>query len=172
MDIELYESVVKKCTPPLYRYCSYRLKYNHQLTEEAVNDTFRVLFEKWDTLVIDDSIIRYLYRVADNFVMQARERDNKYYSKHSSLEEAMDEGALAEPLYLDDYFHDIDAEDEFVRDVIASLPEEYKTIFKHRYIERKTIMEIVELTGIPYSSLRLRLAKIEEYVKCQVKNNY
>lgn len=171
-DIELYESVVKKCTPPLYKYCSYRLKYDHQLTEEAVNDTLRILFIKWDTLDITDDILRYLYRVADNCIKQARKRDNKYYSQHVSFEEAMEEGMLAEPLYLDDYFHDIDTDKLFIQNAVESLPEEYQRIFKYRYVDRKTIFEIVELTGIPYSSVRLRLMKIEEYIKCQVKNNY
>lgn len=172
MDIELYESVVRKCTPPLYRYCSYRLSFNQQLVEETVNDVMRILFIKWDTLEITDDILRYLYRVADNCIKQARERDYEYYSVHSSFEEAMDEGKICEPAYFDDYFHDIDEDELFIQKVVETLPEEYQRIFKYRYIDKKTIVKIVELTGIPYSSVRLRLMKIEEYIKCQVKNNY
>lgn len=172
MDIELYESVVRSNSAPLYRYCSYRLKHDHQLTEEAVNDVMRILFMKWDTLDITDDILRYLYRVADNCIMQARERDKKYYSKHSSLEEAIDEGIVNEPVYFNDYFHDTNASELFIRKVVGTLPAEQQRIFKYRYLDGKTIFEIVSLTGIAYSSVRLRLKKIEEYVKYQISNNY
>lgn len=172
MDIEVYESIVRKYTLTLYRYCGYRLSFNQQLVEEAVNDVLRILFIKWDTLEINDSIISYLYRVADNCIKQAKDRDCKYYSVHSSFEEAMDEGKICEPAYFDDYFHDIDEDELFIQKVVESLPEDYRRIFKYRYIDKKTIVEIVELTGIPYLSVRLRLMKIEECVRSQVENNY
>lgn len=172
MDIKAYESVVKKHSPALYRYCLYRLSFNEQLVEETVNDILRVLFIKWDTLDLNNDILPYLYRVADNCIMQAKERDHKYYSAHSSLEEAIEEGIISETHYCDDYFHDLDAENAFIQEVIKNLPEEYQIIFKYRFYDKKTIAEIALLTNIPYSSLRLRIIKIEEYIRCQVKNNY
>lgn len=172
MDTQAFEDIVRKYSPALHRYCSHRLSYDHQLAEEAVNDTMKILFLKWDTLEINDNIIRYLYRVADNCIKQARERNSKYYSKHISFEEAEKEGIYDEPLYLDDYFHDPVSEEKFLNDISQSLSEEYQTIFQYRYISGKSLMEIVKLTGIPYSTVRLRLTKILEYVKKQIKYNY
>lgn len=172
MDTQVFEEIVKNCTPPLYRYCSYRLSYNHQLTEEAVNDIWRILFVKWDSLDINENIMGYLYRVADNCIKQAKERDFKYYSHHSSYDRELHEGTITEPYYFDDYFHDQNSEEEFISDMVESLSDEYKSIFIYRYIEKRTITEIAEITHLPYSSVRIRLKKIEAYVKREVINNY
>ena len=73
---------------------------------------------------------------------------------------------------MDDYFHDLNSEDKFIAEVIESLPDESKDLFKYRFIEKKTITETSEIIHMPYSSLRMRLKKIEEYIKCQVIKNY
>jgi len=172
MNVELYESIVKKYTPYLYKYCSHRLEYDRQLTEEAVNDTMRILFVKWDTLDIGEHILKYLCRVADNCIMQVRERENRYYSRHISPEKIIKRGMPGKLSYFDDYFHDPETEEAFIKDTVEELPEEYKTIFTYRYVDRKTIMEVAELTGMPYSTLRFHLAKIEEYIEQKVKKYY
>ncbi len=168
-DLTKYEEIVRKYTKQIYKYCYYNLNYNEYLTDEAVNDVMRILFERWDTLDVDYNIRAWLYRVADNCIKHSLSRYARYYSHIDSLDESIKEGKLNGAKYYDEYFKDDSAEDEYMDKIISSLPDEYKEIFKMRYIEKRTIQETSEILGIPYASLYLRLKKIEVAVKKEIE---
>lgn len=172
IDLIKYEDLVRKHTQPLYKYCYCKLNFNKELADETVNDVMRTLFEKWDKLNIDDSIRAWLYRVADNYIKHNLKRHYRYYSQNDSLEETMENRGLDDVRYYDEYFCDDLSDEKYIERIIASLPDEYKEIFRLRYIEKKTISETSKIVGIPYSSLHLRLTKIEAAVKKEIKKNF
>lgn len=170
VDIEKYEFIVEKYTRPLFQYCYYRLDENSALTEETMDDIMHLLYQKWESLDVDGNIRAWLYRVADNTIKYNKKKYNKYYKHTISLEEAIDDNKLDHLQYCDDYFNDYDInEDEYLDKIKNVLPDEYKNIFVYRYIEKKTLVETSKLTGIPYSSLRLRIDKLEKTIKEEVK---
>ena len=169
IDLKKYEDIVREYTPPLYKYCYCKLSFNKALTDETVNDVMRILFEKWDTLDLDDNIRAWLYRVADNCIKHNLSQYNCYYSHVDSLEERIENKKLDDLEYCDEYFNNDEVEEEYIDKIIHSLPGEYKEIFKLRYLEKKTIAETASIVGIPYASVHLRLAKIEFIVKKEIK---
>ncbi len=170
VDNNEFTCIVKKYRKSLFKYCYYRLSENKTLTEETVDDIIHVLYRKWDTLDRGSNIRAYLYRVADNCIKHNLENYNRYYNHNESLEEIAENNRFGCVGQYDDYFKDDESsEDEYIEKIKAALPDEYTEIFIYRYIEKKTLMEISELTRIPYSSLRLRIVKIEKLIRDEIK---
>lgn len=169
VDIIMYENIVERYTQPLYKYCYCRLHFDKTLTEETVNDIMILLFEKWDKLDIDNNIRAWLYRVADNCIKEKLRSHNRYYSNNDSLEEVIENNKFNDIHYFDEYFSSDLTEEKYIERILESLSDEYKEIFKLRFIEKKTISETAKLVDIPYASLHLRLTKIEAIVRKEIK---
>ena len=170
VDNNEYLCIVKKYRKPLFKYCYYRLMNNKTLTEETIDDIFHILYKKWDTLDFNNNIRAYLYRIADNRIKRTLENFNQYYKFNESLEEAIENNKFDHIYQCDDYFTDDEfSESKNIERIKQSLPQEFQEIFVYRYIEKKTLVETAELTGIPYSSLRLRISKIEKIIRDEVK---
>lgn len=169
VDITKYESIVRMYTQPLYKYCYCRLHCDKSLTDETVNDVMRILFEKWDKLETDENIKAWLYRVADNCIKHNLREHARYYSHNESLEEKVENKKFDDIQRSDEYFSDDTNEEACMERILNSLPDEYKEIFRLRFIEKKTISETAKLVGIPYTSLYLRLTKIEAMVRKEIK---
>ncbi len=170
VDLNEYERIVKKYRKPLFKYCYYRLNGNIDLTEETIDDILHVLWRKWHTLDINGNVRAWLYRVADKEILRHLKNYNRYYKHNESLEAAIEDRRIDHLEYRDIYFAGNDiSEDEYMEKICDSLSEEYKLIFRCRYIEQKTLMETSTLLEIPYSSLRLRISKLEVMVRKKVE---
>ena len=168
VDNNEFMRILQTYSTPIFKYCYFRLLQNKALTEETVNDIFSVLYQKWDSLDFGN-IRAYLYRVADNCIKHNLSNYNRYYQHIESLEEAVENNKLNFAEQYDEYFTDDETPEEvYIEKIKQALPDEYREIFTYRYIEKKTLMETSELTGIPYSSVRLRLIKIEKIVRDEV----
>lgn len=166
VDINEYERIVRQYRKALFRYCYYRLNEDINLTEETFDDIIHVLYKKWDSLDFQRDIRSWLFSVADIEIKQALRRYKRYYTYNLSLDESLENGDLSHIECYDEYFKDDTMQTEEYVDIIKEkLPDDFKDIFNYRYIEKKTLTETSELTGIPYSTLRLRLAKLEKTVK-------
>lgn len=168
MDLQKFEQIVDKYRKQLFRYCYYRLGENKPLADETINDIIYLLYNKWDTLDVDDNIRAWLYRAADRIVKQNLKKHNRYYNKFESLEAVVEDHILSGAEYYDEYFINDSSIEDYVEMLRDALPVEYRKIFKYRYIEKRTLQDIVELTGIPYSSLRLKISKIEILIKAEI----
>ena len=172
-DNEKFEYIVEKYKQEIYDYCCHKLKDNIPLADESTRDVFLTLFKKWDNLEVGEYIRAWLYRTADNCILHNASKNKKYYSHIVSLEEGLEKHDIAHLIYYDEYFaFDPAQEDKYIEQIMEVLPEEYKIIFKYRYIEKKTINETSKLVGIPYASLYLRLTKIESIVRDEIKKNF
>ena len=170
VDNNKYMRIVIQYRKPLFQYCYYRLMHNKTLAEETMDDILHVLYKKWDTINPDGNVRAYLYRVADNCIKHNLEKYNRYYKHNESIEEAIENNKLDYMFQYDDYFDGDELTDErYIEQIKQALPEDYREIFSYRYIEKKTLNEVSSLTGIPYSSLRLRISKIERMVKNEIK---
>lgn len=169
VDIEKYNKIVRKYTQPLYKYCYKRLHKDKQLAEDTVIDIMDVLRQKWDKLDIGENIRAWLYRVADNCIKHSLRKYDDFYSNNTSLEEKLENHPVEGIQCYDEYFSDENSEEEYIKRIIAALPDEYKEIFRLRYIEKKTIKETAELVKMPYTSVHLRLTKIEPLVREEIR---
>ena len=170
-DIHEFEKIADKYRKPLFKYCYYRLHNDTTLAEETVNDVFLVLYKKWDELDLTGNIRAYLYRVADNCIKHNLESHNKYYAHVVSTDDKEEAASFIDAGYLDDYFGEHAEIDtyEYICRIKDSLPTEYQEIYDYRYIQKKTLTEISAIIGLPYSTLRLRLSKLDPLIRKEIK---
>ena len=166
-----FEKIAEKYRKPLFKYCYYRLRSDKVLAEETVNDVFVALYKKWDELNLNGNIRAWLYRVADNCIKHNLESYNKFYSHVISIDEAIENHGLSDIGIMDEYFDETDDEtiEKYIYRIKDFLPTEYQEIYEYRYIQKKTLTEISEHIGIPYSTLRLRLCKLEPMILNEIK---
>ena len=93
---------------------------------------------------------------------------NRYYSHINSLEENIENKKFDNFEYYDEYFTNDLMEEEYINRIIDSLPDDFKEIFKLRYLEKKTIAETASILGMPYSTMYLRLTKVEAAVRKEI----
>lgn len=172
-DLNEYIRIVEKYRKPLFKYCYYRLQQDQTLAEETFDDVIHVLYQKWDSLDVGEHIRAYLYRVADRCIKRSLEKHRRYYRHNESLDEALEAHRLEPGEYCDVYFQREElSEEEAIAKIRETLPVEYRPLFVHRYIEKKTLMEISAQTGIPYSSLRLRIGKLERLIRDEIRKMF
>lgn len=165
-DEKLFEKIFNEYADALYKYCYLKLS-SKELSEEVVNDTFKVLYIKWDTVDTDADVRPYLYRIADNCIRSALRRENKYYDNNQPLQQAYEDGQLDRAVSYDEYFYV--STEEYYEIIQNELPDEYKKLFVYRFVQKMTIENISETTGVPYSSVRLRLRKLKKLIRKEIK---
>ena len=161
MNIEKYNQIVESKYSKLLKYCLLRLSFVKPDAEEVTDDVFVTLFLKWDELDLSDNISAWLYRVADNCIKRfiaKKSRDESLNDHMETIEQFNNsEDEIAELIEQISYKQKLD-------EIIGMLPENLKDIFVYRFIEEKTLQEIEKLTGIPYSTVRLRIKKAKSMV--------
>lgn len=169
-DEEKFNAIVAKHSKALWLYCFDKLK-KKELADETLNDIFMVLWKKWDHVDVNGNVRAYLYRVADFCIRHNQSKDSKYYNRNDSYEQEVSN--LETYSYTDVYFGDKPEEESNNMQIIKqSLDSEYQEIFEYRYIQKKTIEEIVNIMSIPYSTLRYRLMKMEKKIREIIKKTF
>ncbi len=169
-DEEKFNAIVSEHSKALWLYCFNKLK-KKDLADETLNDILSVLWKKWDRIDTENNIRAYLYRVADVCIKHNQSKAFKYYERNDSYEQTISN--LEGYSYTDVYFNDKPGEESNNLLIIKrSLDSEYQEIFEYRYIQKKTIEEIVGIMNIPYSTLRYRLLKMEKRIREIIEKNF
>ena len=163
-DLSKFEAEARKYQSAVVRYCYGVLGGDRELALEVFDDVLEVLYKKWDRIDTEADILPWLLRVADNLSKNALRRKRKYYSNVVPLPDGEDGGEVS---VRDEYFQ-ID-EDKTVGKIENELPEEDRRLFHGRFVDKKTLKELETETGIPYSTLRIRLKKIEATVRERIE---
>lgn len=173
VDPQTFERTVRKYQRMLVGYLWRRLGYDEGLTLETFDDVICVLYRRWDDVDVGENIAPWLFRVADNCIRANVRKNERYYSRHIPLDDAG--GALRSQDFAvnDSYFDNSGmTEEELIGAVRDSLPEGMRELFTYRFIEKRTIEEISEMTGVPYSTLRYRLMKTEAAARRKIKDMF
>ena len=167
-DTNEYERIVREWSLRMYEYCRYRLAEYGDFADDTVNEVFLTLYKKWDEAPINGNIGAYLYRTADNCVRNQIKKQRRYDKRiFRSGETDVEENA---GMTFDEYFaNDGFSERSGMVYVYNKLPDEYKTLFKLRYVDKLKLEDITAQTDIKYSALRLRLFKMEPIIKKYIK---
>ena len=163
-DLLKFETAARKYQSAVVRYCYARVGGDGELALEVFDDVLEILYKKWDRIDTTEDILPWLLRVADNMSKNALRRKRKYYSNVVPLPDGTDGGEIA---VRDEYFQI--GEDETIVKIEDNLPEADRRLFHLRFVEKKTLKELEGVTGIPYSTLRIRLKKIERTVRERIE---
>jgi RNA polymerase sigma factor (sigma-70 family) len=160
-----YDDMYKKYYNLIYKFCLSNLYHDQYRAEEAAAETFIVLYNKWNT-IHKDKLLNWLYKTARYCIKVIKK---KYTDDHKAV--------VSLDLYEDYLFADISESMEINPESVYQMKQmikneldmEYQLLFQYRYIDNKTLKEIVLLTGIPYSTLRYRLKETERLRKGIIK---
>ena len=142
--------------------CYPKLGGDEDAAAGAVDETFFILWKKRGRVRIGDGTATWLYRTADNRVKKAMTKKARYAAGIDGNEESDRTAALAES---DVYFRSDAPEDDAVEKVRDALPAEYRELFRMRFMEKMTLFDVSEATGLPYSTLRRRIARMTLVVR-------
>ena len=165
-----FSEFVRTYRADLYRYCRSRTGNDTFLADEVLSVTLAVLYKKWDTLERGENIKAYAFKVANLCAKNVMKNHARYYRRNSSLEAALSEGVLKDEEYYDKYFADDTPVSEYLERIEGALNEEDRLLFRLGFVEKKSSREISGITGMPYTTVRYRLFKIESAVREEIKN--
>lgn len=163
---KISDEFIEKYRIPIYKYCYCKLKFDVELTDKTVSDIWITVIKKAEKLRSGSDIKAYLYRVADKCILHNLSRKKSEASRKMSYDDV-----AGETYTIDEYFSDDRTEEELAQDLALALPEEDRELFTQRFIQKLTIQDISERTGVPYSTIRLHIERIKKHIKRILKEN-
>ncbi|MBR6916798.1 MAG: sigma-70 family RNA polymerase sigma factor [Clostridia bacterium] len=145
----------------IFKYCFVSLLFDRHLAEEAVNEVCVIVLKKKDNLN-GKHIDAYLYRVADNVIKRLRSEKEERRRREVPLESYY--SSVEKLSTTDNYFESRYDDEKYAEKIYQELPDDLKEIFRLRFAESMALKEIAARTGIPYSTVRLRIEKIKKYI--------
>ena len=168
IDNYQFEELYKRFYAPVYKYCLVRLSFDRDSAADAADNVFMTLYEKRDRIDPGERIGMWLYRAADNYIKKAYLKAKRYYSMIDGEIDPDDPGDAELFSSWDRYFKDETPEEDMIMRIGESVPEEYRELFRLRYVEKKTLNEIAERLGVPYSTLRRRISKMDLEIRREI----
>ena len=171
IDCAEFDAIYVKYKGQIRKYCYLKLgsaSMGDRLAEEAADDVFMVLYEKWDSLDRGDGLRAWLYRTAEN-VVKNKARAERRRAPDLYIEEfAVKDGA--EALAASDvHFEDDVTEEKFAGHMRSVLDDDDFSLYKKRFIDKKTYDDIAAEESAAYSTVRRRSLKLETAVRREIR---
>lgn len=146
----------------IYRYCLSRLK-NNEMTEDCVQETFLVLYNKFLAGEEIAYIKAFLMKTASNFILK----------KFDEIKRAQSTVTLDEVINIPSQSEDVDERltfEEYSRQISAALSSLDAEIFTLKYIEEYKIKEIAARLDMSIPAVTTRLSRMRQKLKTVFKD--
>jgi len=150
-DATAMEALVRRHGPMVWGVC-HRTLANHHDAEDAFQATFLVLVRKADSVVPREMVANWLYGVAHQTALKARQTAAKRSTRERQVME-MPESELVQP---DDLWDDLRP---VLDQELSQLPDTYRAVLILCDLEGKTRKEAAEQLGVPEGTVASRLAR-------------
>ena len=151
----LFKEAYKQYYTDVYRFClSYLLK-DKTSVDDAVQDTFIVLYNKYLAGEEITYTKAFLFKTAYNFVRK-RLRDQKRDSGNVSIDEVIEIPSQDEDI--DDRL----SFEEYSRQISDALTDRDAELFRLRYMEDKSLEELAEILQISISAAGTRVHRLRK----------
>ena len=162
-DMQAFEHLFKAYYEKL---CLFAARFTDDIyaAEEIVADTYALLWEKRETILINLSFRPYIYRAVQNRCLN--------YLKHRHVEKEYIDYILKTHLPSHD-FHDPAGEEELEKEVeeaIEGLPEKCREIFKLSRFHQLRYNEIAHRLGISPKTVERQISIALEKLRCHLKH--
>lgn len=149
---EDFNRIAEKYYAAILRYSSARLQYDHFAAEECTQDVFMLLYNKINTLNLDENIQGWLYVVADRIVRNYIKKNRKRLEKESIPLDAIIEMPNVEPEDHSELFCNIS-------------PDEYNLLYLYYSSESSERLVLAQQLGISMAALYQRIHMIKKKLK-------
>lgn len=158
------ESDYKLYCANLQRFCSIKLK-NAEQANDCVQECFLILYRHYMKNEDIKNPAGFLYKIADNLI-KAQWRENKKAENIIPIDSLSDTVAAKE-----DNYSDIDY-DLLANELLRTLSQSEKELYKLKYIENKSIKDIAEQLNISFDAVAKRLSRLRQKVKEHITDHF
>lgn len=163
----LFENITETYYAEIYKYLVFCLK-DEDRAGDILQDTFVVVYKNIEKLKNHENVGGFVFRTAQNLVKNYKKQLYKRITKELSIDEGI--------IDIRDYNADIEStmdsridEYDYVTDIIESLDDEKKRLYKMYYIENIPMKEIAKSLNIEYTALRMKYVRLRREIKELVK---
>ena len=151
----------------VYKYIVFSVK-DRDAADDIVQDTFVVVYRNIEKVYRHNDPGGFIFKTAQNIIKNYKKEIYKKLlneiSSDDSSRDIKDNSASIEN-YID---ADVN-EYEYVWDIINSLDEKSRRLYKMHYIDKKSLKEIAESEGTEYTAMRMRFVRLRREIKEKVK---
>lgn len=148
----------------LQRFCKIKLK-NQVQADDCVQESFYILYKHYIKNEEIKNVAGFLYKIADNLIKEQ-------WRENQKAENVIQIDSMAETIAAkENNYSDIDY-DSLAENLILTLNENEKIIYKLKYIENKSIKEISQELNLSFDVIAKRLSRLRQKVKEQIKDQF
>lgn len=162
---KLFEECYHEYRVKLFNYCLARLSGNREEADDCVQETFTLFYKKLKSGEEFGHPRAFLYRTADNFVNRQREKAAKELKRNVPI----DEVEIGTETEFFRRLEEIDF-DAFAKELLSLLSEKEKEIYSLRYIEKMSVEEMAEKSGVSRPAMSMKLMRLRNKIKEIVYN--
>lgn len=158
---EGFTKAYEACYLSLIKYCAARMGDARIQADDCVQEAFLVFYNK---LLNGEEIQNpraFLYRTTDNFLKQAITRYAREQKRHVPLEDA-ESLAAAQPSPFSEHEPDYEA---CAQALLETLSEAEQTLYRLKYMERRSLREIAEILDITPAAAAKRTSRLRAAVR-------
>ena len=144
-----------------------RATRSRDLSEDLVQETYRVAFEQWETLREPAACRAWLLRILYHAHVDERRRRLRLVSIEGDALEVEDPRASANPLRAAQVRLDFERLDA----ALDGLPVDARWLFVLREVEGLSYQELAEVLGIPIGTVRSRLARLRLHLVAAISSS-
>jgi len=137
-----------------------RATRSRDLAEDLVQETYRVAFERWNTLRDPAACRSWLLRILYNAHIDEKRRRLRFIPIEGDLPDAEDTRACADPFR----FSQVRLSFERLDAALDRLPTDSRWLFVLREVEGLSYQELAEVLGIPIGTVRSRLSRLRVHL--------
>ncbi|HRU39986.1 MAG TPA: sigma-70 family RNA polymerase sigma factor, partial [Candidatus Goldiibacteriota bacterium] len=167
-DRAAFDSLVKSCARDIYNFCL-RLCRNREAAEDIAQEAFISAYKSIGGFEEKSPFKGWVYRIAVNaWKNRVRYEKRRFFSKHDSLDEAMEteEGGMQRQVADIRQQPDMDAEKEMKKSAIhaalSGLSPDMRQMIVLRDMEELSYDEIAGVLRLPLGTVKSRIARARE----------
>ncbi|CDN43484.1 RNA polymerase sigma factor SigW [Paenibacillus sp. P22] len=171
-DQRAFADLVGMYQDKLY-HLAYRMLYNRQEAEDAVQETFLRVFRNMERYDESMKFSTWIYRITTNLAIDRLRRRKPGFSLDAEVPEH--DGLDGYSMFASE---DASPEDEvllsetqrIIRTAIETLPPKYKSVMVLRYLEDLSLQEISDVLDMPVTTIKTRVHRGREFLRKKLEH--
>lgn len=162
-----FNRIYEKYKESIFNFCMSRLNCSIELSEDCTQETFIIFFNRLKKGEEFGNPRAFLYRTANNFIMQARDKMKKTITGDVPLDEVSP--------YIPDDRESVDENinyQDLTKMLGEILSEEEQELFRYRFVEDMRIDEISKAMGIKESNCTTKIYRLRLKLKALLLDYY
>lgn len=164
---DFFESICNKYYKDVYKYVVF-VTGDKDVADDIVQDTFVVVYKNIEKVLKHNNTGGFIFKTAQNIIKNYKKELYKRILKEVSI----DEGTINindKRSEVESYINSEINEYEYLTEILSSLSDDKKDLYKWYYVDNVPMKEIAEREGIEYTALRMKYVRLRKEIKEKVR---